>query len=55
MFFRFPPDIRWNPERLGNHLIYALDANAPPWRGAARHIEIAENALQAIENQKASE
>jgi hypothetical protein len=55
MFFRFPPDIRWNPEHPSDRLISALDANTFTPARAARHIGIAENALQAIASQKASE
>ena len=45
------------PERPGYDLISfsSVAEIAPPRRGAARHIEIAENALQQIESQKASE
>src|SRR5262249_42394423 len=44
------------PSRIGYELTSAIDATPPPPRGgAARNTERAENALQAIDSQKASE
>jgi hypothetical protein len=52
MFFRFPPDIRWNPDTPATAWHPPSTQTPSPRRGAARHIGIAENALQAIESQK---